>query len=364
MKKINIPLSHKPYNVFIGENIFPNLLERIKKQNLKGNLFFIIDKKVYSLYKNQITNLFDSSDERIYHIILRADEASKSFTSLQKIFRKMLSLKLGRDSVIITLGGGIIGDIAGFAASNFMRGVSYVQVPTTLLSAVDSSVGGKTGINFYDTKNVIGSFYQPEFVMIDTSFFDTLPEEELLCGIGEIVKYAFLSNKKFFGDVKNNIDNIYFRERKTLNRIISESVKLKSGVVIQDEREKDLRKILNLGHTFAHAFEVEQNYKIKHGHAVIVGISCALYLSKRLGILADEKLKYCLTLLRKFEGQIKIKAVDKRKVYSIMFRDKKNRDGKIKFVLLKDVGEIIVDVQASKDDIYYSLSEGIKLFQH
>jgi 3-dehydroquinate synthase len=263
---------------------------------------------------------------------------------------------------VLAIGGGITGDVAGFAASTYMRGIKYVQVPTTLLSAVDSSVGGKTGINFNDTKNIIGSFYQPDLVLIDSNFFKTLHNEEILCGVGELIKYAFITSPKFSKYLINNLENILSLDEKTIVKVISESVRYKGDVVFNDEKERGLRKVLNFGHTFAHAVEVEQNHKVKHGQAVIIGIACALYLSKKVGLINDEQLKNYLRILKPFEKLISVKKYDRNKLYSIMGRDKKNTSGNIKFVLIKDIGQIVLDYEAEKKDVFYAIDNGLALF--
>ena len=238
-----------------------------------------------------------------------------------------------------------------------------MQVPTTLLATVDSSVGGKTGINFEDTKNIIGAFNQPKFVLIDSTFVSTLSKKEMLSGLGEVIKYAYLTNPKFYQYVLSNIDNILGRKQDVLEKIIEESVRFKGDVVTNDEKETGARKMLNLGHTFAHALEVEQNFKIKHGHAVIIGIACALHLSHRLNLMNDKKLESLLGLVSQFKDLIKISEVDYKKSIAIMKRDKKNRDGKIKFVLLKDIGKILIDVEASERDMKYALKMGLSIFK-
>jgi len=243
-----------------------------------------------------------------------------------------------------------------------MRGIKYIQVPTTLLAAVDSSVGGKTGVNFGKTKNVIGSFYQPKLVLIDTNFFNTLPKEEMLCGIGEIIKYAFMLDEDFFNFVIKNFDKLLLNESKVIDKAITESVTFKGNVVTADEKETSIRKILNLGHTYAHAFEVQQDHKLKHGQAVIVGITCALYLSRKLNFVEEKDFIKYLDLLKHFSNQIRLSKIDKEKIYKIMQRDKKNRNNKIKLVLFRKVGIIITDIEVEKNLIYESISKAILHF--
>jgi len=362
MKIINIDLPQNGYDVFLGEGIFNQLLKKTKSFKLNKNIFFVIDSNVYNLYSTSIDSTIKAYRGKVNFIVVEVNEKLKSFKTMQSIYESLLENDYSRDTLLIAIGGGIIGDICGFVAATFSRGIEYVQIPTTLLSTVDSSVGGKTGINFGKTKNIIGAFNQPNFVLIDVSFLQTLNHEELLSGLGEVVKYAYLTNVKFYNYIKNNIAEVLNKNPKVLKRIISESVRFKGDVVVSDEKERGNRKMLNLGHTFAHAFEVETKYKLKHGQAVVVGIASALFLSNKIGLMTDKKLNELLQLIYMFKDEIKFGKINLDNAISIMGRDKKSRDGKIKFVLLQDVGEIVLDVEASQDEIIYALKSGIGVF--
>jgi 3-dehydroquinate synthase len=362
MRTIDISLKENAYKVFLGSKNFSQLFDYTAKQNLNKNVFAVIDKNVINLHKDKLQKAFTKFSGKFHFIVIDPNEADKSFLTLQKIFTGLLKNNYTRDTLMIAIGGGIVGDITGFAASIFARGVQYIQVPTTLLAAVDSSVGGKTGINFHDTKNIIGTFYQPKFVLIDTDFFNTLPNEEIVCGMGEIVKYAYLTDENFFSFVKNNVEKIKELDKSIIERVILSSIKFKANVVVEDEKESNLRKILNLGHTFAHAIEVEQKHKIKHGEAVIIGIACSLFLSNTLSLLADEKMAELLSLLIDFNKFISLTEYDKNEIYKNMFRDKKASSDVVKFVLLKDIGNIVIDVEADKKQVNYSIENGIGLF--
>ncbi len=360
MKTIKVDFIENSYQIFIGENSFLFINELLKRKNLYQNRFLIIDNNVYKNYGNKIINDLKTHSTKFDYFVFESKESNKSFSFLQQIYTSLLEKKFGRDTLIIAIGGGVLGDLAGFAAATYMRGVPYVQIPTTLLACVDSSIGGKTGIDFYKRKNIIGSFYQPKFVLIDTNFLKTLPRKEIICGVGEIIKYAFLVDYNFYNNLLKNFDSIFELEDKFLEKIIYESCKIKSAVVFQDEKENGLRKILNFGHTFAHSFESELNFKIKHGEAVIAGIIAALYLSNQLGILSSQKLNEFLQLPLKIKLPSRISFLDKNKLYQIMLSDKKNREDKIKFVLLQDIGKILIDVEASKKDVITALD---KMFQ-
>lgn len=362
MENININLPQNGYDVHFGENTFRELLEIISSSNLNQNLFCVVDENVYGLYSELIDSIVNSYQGKINSLKIETSEKLKSFETLQIIYSALLENNYTRDTLLIAIGGGIVGDICGFAAATFSRGIEYIQIPTTLLSAVDSSVGGKTGVNFGNTKNIIGAFNQPKFVLIDVHFLDTLNKEEMLSGIGEVIKYAYLTNHSFYGYVKKNISSIFAKDKRVLLEIIKESVRFKGDVVISDEKESGTRKMLNLGHTFAHAFEVETNYKLKHGQAVIIGIASALFLSFKLGLMSQSKMEELLELIYLFKSEISFDKLDFDNLISIMQRDKKNKDGKINFVLLEDVGNILLEVEAPRDDIIYALENGIGVF--
>ena len=357
MKKINVKSKNFNYPVFIGSGVLQSLPDLLEKHKLNKNVFIVIDENVEKIYGREIRKLVNSWANRSAIFKLKASERSKSLTTLKKIYTALADNEFGRDTLLLSVGGGITGDVAGYCAATYMRGVQLVHVPTTLLASVDSSIGGKTGVNFYNRKNLIGSFYQPQFVFIDTNFFQTLPAAELKSGAGEIIKYAFLSNKNFYNYLVQNFDKLLLLNSKVLNKVISELVLIKAGVVSQDEKETGLRKILNFGHTFAHAFESHTGYKIKHGEAVVGGIMAALFLSNRLNFFNDEKLESYLKFLSVFKLPPAIKKVNNNSILEIMHLDKKRRGDRIKFVLLKDIGNLVIDAEIEKKEIFYALDK-------
>jgi len=360
MKILPLKLTNNGYNIYLGQGSLKLFHSLCLKAKLPKRKFYIIDSNVYQRYKTYFeTSLFETKRECIH--IIPSGEKSKSFNQIEEIHKVMLANKFGRDTLVVAIGGGVTGDASGFAASIFMRGVPVVHLPTTLLAAVDSSVGGKTGINFSGTKNIIGTFYQPKFVLIDSTFFQTLPDAEITCGMGEIIKYAFLSGKSFYDNVKKLSQSFYNKDFRKTEKIIASSIQIKTEVVANDEKESGLRKILNFGHTFAHAFESELNFRIKHGEAVTAGIICALYLSHRKGFLSDQLLHQLLELPLTVRLPRAIKKPSKENLYQVMLSDKKNRDGKIKFVLLKNLGEILLDVEAEKEEVFFAFD---KMFTH
>ena len=363
MKKVEVNIPGKEYSVLIEQHIFDRVEKIILSKKSNKNLFIVIDKKVLELHRTKIVRFVSNFPGKYFIHEFVSDESNKNFLSTEKMFNDLISQKFGRDTLLLAIGGGITGDIAGFVASTFARGIQFIQIPTTLLAAVDSSVGGKTGINFNETKNIVGTFYQPEIVLIDTGFLKTLPEEEIICGIGEILKYAFLIDQKFFIALRNNLNKLIKLDASFTSKIIESCVKFKSDVVAAYEKEGSLRKILNLGHTFAHAIEVEQNYRIKHGQAVIIGLVCALDLSRRIEILDKKLFEEYIQLPLLLKNFISIDNFDADHIYEVMKRDKKGLNNKIKFVLINSVGEILVDVEAEENEVLQSIQQGIGLFK-
>ncbi|MGE5431960.1 MAG: 3-dehydroquinate synthase [Syntrophomonadaceae bacterium] len=362
MKKFNIELKDRTIPVLLGEGIFGTIASEIEKRKLKGNILLITDSNVHRLYKNKVEKAFAGFNGKFNILVLKPGENTKSQENLNKIYSFLLAKKYSRDTLIVAMGGGVIGDIAGYAAATFMRGVKYVQVPTTLLAVCDSAIGGKTGINFSNIKNIIGAFYQPEFVLADTAFIKTLPYKEVLCGTGEILKYAYLSDIAFYNFIQENTTKLLGKDPETVEKAASKSVKIKTRVVSEDEKEGGRRKILNLGHTFAHAYESVLDYKIRHGEAVIAGLACALILSRHLGYLSGDKFLKLSEMLKDFHPDIKFQRLDLKLLYNAMLSDKKNKNGMIRFVLLKGVGDILTDVEAEKKDVILTLKEAGEFF--
>lgn len=361
MKKISVELNGSSYPVFEGRFVLELLKQQLKKYTRFKNYFVIIDRNVAKYHFKNIKKAIGRRKKIIYYE-LKPGENSKSHEQLRKIYESLISNNFGRDSLIIAIGGGVTGDLAGFSAATYMRGLQLVHIPTTLLAAVDSSIGGKTAINMNGYKNIIGAYYQPEMVMIDTEFLKTLPQKEFISGLGEVIKYAYISSPELYELINKNFSRILDREEKILDEIILKCATIKAGVVSNDEREDGLRKILNFGHTFGHAIESAAGFKIRHGECVIFGIIAELYLSNKLGMLSKKKLTKYLELPGKFKLKYNPRYPDFDSVYGNMEVDKKNKDGKINFVLLSDLGKILLDIEAGKRDILYAFERTRNFF--
>ncbi len=357
VKQIKVNLKDRSYPIFIGDNSITKTVEAINKIS-PSKCLLIVDKNVLKHHLLLIRKTFSLIDCKVFTYTYTATERNKGLTQVEKIYNFLIKNSFDRKSIIVAVGGGITGDIAGFAASNYMRGIKYIQVPTTLLSMVDSSVGGKTGVNHNQLKNIIGSFYQPEFVAVYPEFLCSLPKRELYSAAGEIFKYVFLTDRKNYSLLKNNLFKLFSSRSFSIDKTIFTCVKIKADVVESDENETTgLRKILNLGHTFAHAFEVQSNYKLKHGEAVIGGIYCALFLSESFGYLSPERLKSVLNDFAFIKLKKDLSGLNPELAFQTMSADKKNSLGRIKFVLIEDIGRIVIDVSVDKELVLNSIEK-------
>jgi 3-dehydroquinate synthase/shikimate kinase/3-dehydroquinate synthase len=350
MKPIKLKINTKTqtYPIIIGSNLVSNISNIAKNNSLNfKKCLLVIDKNISSKIITKVKKSLIKKNLTMY--FFKASEKNKSQNSVNKILEILLSKNFSREDCLVSVGGGITGDISGFAASLFKRGLKFINIPTTLLSQVDSSIGGKTGINTRYGKNLIGSFYQPNLVISDIEFLKTLPKRELICGYGEILKHSLIANKKFFNFLDKNSSKIFKLSSSHIKKVIFESCKIKKQVVEKDEKEKGLRKILNFGHTFAHAFEATLGYsnKLNHGEAVILGIKTALNFSLKNKII--NKKEYSLIVNHIIKSHLPsdinkfFEAKDLNKILSFMLKDKKNNSDKISLVLLKKIGSPIIN---------------------
>ena len=332
------------YSIIIGSNTLSLLPKKIKALCPKTKkIALIVDSKIPSKMKKIVQSKLKNYDLLI--LPFSANEKNKSFKKINFYLNKIRSKNFNRSDLIISLGGGITGDVAGFVASIFKRGINFINIPTTLLAQVDSAIGGKTGVNSIHGKNLIGSFYQPKLVISDTAFLNSLSKKEMICGYAEILKHSIIKDKKLFDWLKKNTKNIFLRKSKELIYAIKKSCQIKMYFVNRDINEKGLRMILNFGHTFAHAIEVKNNYskKVTHGEAVLAGMIFAskLSLAKKVcniktineikKIYNENNLNYTY---KKFSNKNSI-----INLIPFLKNDKKNNDDKINFILLKEIGK-------------------------
>lgn len=354
MQTVKVNLGAKSYNIFIGENIFGELKKFIAESDFTEKILVVTDTNVFKTCANEFINNFEIA-------VIPAGETSKNLNEAEKLYTKAIEIGMDRKSLIIALGGGVVGDLAGFVAATFMRGINFIQVPTTLLAQVDSSVGGKTAVNHALGKNLIGAFYQPRAVFTDLKSLKILPEREIKSGLGEIIKYGVISDENFFAYLENNVEKILARDIEVMRKIICRSCEIKAEVVGADEKESGLRRILNFGHTIAHVIEEETLYKkYRHGEAVAVGMLGAAIISNKLGKISAADVMRLKNLLERLNIPTTCANLDIDEMYNAMFRDKKTVGGKINWVLMKKFGGVEISENVPADIVKNALKELVK----
>ncbi len=338
MQMISVNLNHTNYNIYVGRALLPELAHLLEKHQKARQIAIITTRWIYEQFGPRIQSGF-RKDVQLLPIFVPDGEGAKSFEQLQHIYTRLLEHKYERSSVILALGGGVIGDLAGFAAATYLRGVSLVQVPTTLLAQVDSSIGGKVGINHALGKNLIGAFKQPLFVLSDIETLQTLPEEEIRCGMGEVIKYGFISNRELFAYLEAHLEAALRKDMSTMEYLVKVSAEEKGKVVEQDEKEQNLRMILNFGHTFGHALEAEFNFsRLKHGEAVILGMKCALSFARSEGMLPGSDYERGMRLLNRMPVHYDPNRIQSDRLLQRMMVDKKVQNSQMRLVLIDRIG--------------------------
>jgi 3-dehydroquinate synthase len=342
MQKIRVELGDRSYNIFIDRDNLGELGEALARFEFGRRIALVSNPTVYGLYGSAVLGTLRAAGFEPVEIIIPDGEEYKSLESVGKIYEVMLQMRLDRKSALVALGGGVIGDIAGFAASTYMRGIDFVQVPTTLLAQVDSSVGGKTGVNHVLGKNMIGTFWQPRVVWLDISTLETLPRREFLAGLAEVIKYGVIWDAELFDFLEANREQILGLDGNALAHIIRRSCEIKSEVVSRDERESGLRAILNYGHTVGHAVETVTGYKrYLHGEAVAIGMCLEARLSAAMGIMGAGEADTIRRLTEAYGLPGELPAgMDFGAFFSSMQLDKKTVSGEMKFILPETIGSV------------------------
>ncbi len=363
---VTIDLDTRTYDIYIGSALLFRIND-FMPEDLHGRGVFIVTDKNVEPYAQRIEKLLrDDGGAKTNLITLPAGEKTKSFEYVEKVSTFFLENGINRDSLVLAVGGGVIGDLTGFCASIAMRGVKYIQIPTTLLSQVDSSVGGKTGINTKQGKNLVGSFYQPQAVIADLETLKTLPKRELLAGYAEVVKYGLIRNAGFFNWLEQNYQRVLDLDEEALTYILEVSCKAKSEMVEADEREHGARALLNLGHTFGHALEAAAGYNgdLLHGEAVAIGTVMAFNLSLRMKLCSDEDVLRVISHYEAVGLPTRAAYIDSLStsvddLIEIMKRDKKVKDGKMVFVVADGIGEALLRNDVSEKFVRSVLKESL-----
>ena len=355
MQTIQVDLGPLSYPITIGAGLLVNR-DLLEMQIPGRDLLIVTNTTVAKLYLAKLTASF--AQRRIGECILPDGEQHKTLQTAGWVFDALVVNKMNRDATVLALGGGVVGDIAGFAAAAYQRGIGYVQMPTTLLAQVDSSVGGKTGVNHPGGKNLIGAFYQPRAVIADTDVLATLPDRELKSGLAEVIKHGCVWDPLLFNWLERKIPQLLARDAEALTYAISRSCEIKATVVARDEREHDLRAILNFGHTFGHAIEAATGYeKYLHGEAVGLGMIIAADLSHRLGMIDGAVKERLRELLARTGLPVEAPRIGAARAYELMQMDKKVMAGAIRLVLLEKLGRAIVTADYSQKALDAALAE-------
>ena len=348
---INLDLPQDSYAIHINDG-WQGIGSAVK--NYIGNkVMLVTDENVNELFVGDVINIISSMRCETSLAVIQPGENSKSLEVAESLYTKALKAKLDRSSSIIALGGGVVGDLAGFVASTYMRGINFIQIPTTLLAQVDSSVGGKVAVNHPLAKNIIGSFYQPKSVYININTLNTLPDRQFSTGMAELIKYGFIWDKEFLKWLENNIEKLMRKEKNALAYAIQRCCRIKAEIVGQDEREKGLRAILNFGHTIGHGLEAITGYgQYTHGEAVALGMVYEALIALRMGLVDQSLVNLLIDLLKAANLPTKITEVDIESLIQAMTHDKKNRSGSIVFILPIEYGKVDIFNNVDQEIIY------------
>jgi 3-dehydroquinate synthase len=354
MEKIKVNLKECIYYIYID---FPieKIGEKIRNNKFGEKFVILSDKNVFPIYGEKVEISLEKENKIVEKIIIPPGEKQKNLNICFKIIDNLIKFEMNRDDTLINLGGGVINDIGGFVASIYMRGINYISIPTTLLSQVDASIGGKTGVNLPYGKNLIGSFYQPVFVIIDLKTNFTLPYKEIKQGLAEIIKYGVIKNKNIF----KALEEIRPCEiQKNYKFLVRESVKVKVNIVEKDEKEKKgLREVLNFGHTLGHAIEISNIKRFSHGDAISLGMIGETYISYKKGICKKEIYERIKELCKKYKLFTSFDGIEIEKIIEFMKYDKKIKGGKLRFVLPKEIGKVKRGFEIEEEEILKILKE-------
>ena len=347
MKKIKVELGSNSYEVRVGAGLLALTGLWLKEKDFSGKVVIITDTTVKGLYGEALNQVLTKAGFNVTTLEVPAGEEQKSLETAGRLYHELSGSYAERATPILALGGGVIGDLTGFVAATYMRGVPLIQMPTTLLAQVDSSIGGKVAVDHGQLKNAIGAFYQPKLVIADINTLKTLPEDELANGLAEVIKHAAIRDREFFDFLDINMERAMSLNKAVLEEIVLENVRIKAEIVAQDEKEQGLRSLLNYGHTIGHAIETVSNFQLKHGQAVAIGMTAEARISSRMGILDKGDVVGLTDVIKKAGLPTDMPDIKVADIISAMKHDKKVRQDKIRFVLLKSIGDAFITDEVS-----------------
>jgi 3-dehydroquinate synthase len=343
MRELSVGLGERSYPIFIQQGLLDKIGRELQKKPFAKRYGIVADDNVADLFGERLLESLQKSDIPAEIITFPKGEASKNLATIAELSSTLARMGFDRKDGLLALGGGVTGDITGFLAACYMRSIPYAQVPTTLLAQVDSSVGGKTGVDIPEGKNLVGAFYQPKAVFIDSQVLQDLPQSELLNGLAEVIKYGIIYDRDFFSFLEMSCKNILALDLQVLEDVIARCCKIKAAVVETDEKESDLRRILNFGHTIGHAVEAVSGYRLAHGSAVAMGMAAAAELAVLKGILNPREKERMVNLLQEFGLPVAIpEEYDRKRIQELLLADKKTIGGRVFFVLPTTIGKVII----------------------
>ncbi len=361
MERVHLNLRKKvnnSYDILIDKNLLSKIPLDLKKSKIGNRYLIITDSNIKGLFGKKLLAMMKKAGLKTDLISFKAGEQSKNLKVFGELIRKVHSLGLDRKSAIIALGGGVVGDIAGFVAACYMRGINYIQVPTSLLAMVDSSIGGKVAVDLSTGKNAVGNFCQPKKVYIDVSLLKKLPKRELINGLAEIIKHALIRDKSLFDSIDKNMSKILSRDHSILIKIIKRNCEIKARIVEKDEKESGLRKLVNYGHTIGHALETMTKYKkYSHGEGIAIGMILEGSIANKKGMLLRKELIKQNNLIKKVGLPVKLPKINSNRLINELKKDKKVVGGKIEFVLLERIGKARYGINVSNRIIKEAVKE-------
>ena len=357
---ITVHYNEKPIYDIAIEKDFSKLAMKVSELGISGRkLCIVTDSNVGELYVDEVKNELEKTGNAVFVYTFRAGEASKNLNTVEDVYEYLIINKFDRKDMIVALGGGVVGDLAGFTAATYLRGIDFIQVPTSLLAQVDSSIGGKTGVDFRAYKNMVGAFHQPRLVYMNLSVLGSLSERLFNSGFGEIIKHGFIRDKEYYTWLKENIQHIKSHDYDALENMIAISCNIKRRVVELDPTEKGDRALLNFGHTLGHAIEKLKNFELYHGECVVLGMVAALEISRTRQLISDAEYEDAINTFKAYNFPVTVDGISVEDVIKVSKNDKKMDAGKIKFILLDRIGNAYIDKTVTDDEMRAALSKVI-----
>jgi 3-dehydroquinate synthase len=358
---LNVNYGSKPAYNIIFEPDYTKITSMMAALNMSGRRFMIItDSNAGSYYKDELISLIKPISKSVHSYTFPAGEASKNLDTVNQCYEQLIIAGFDRNDILIALGGGVVGDLTGFVAATYLRGIRFIQAPTTLLSMVDSSIGGKTGVDYKAYKNMVGAFHQPALVYMNISTLKTLPDAEYFSGMGEIIKHGLIKDAPYYAWLKDNYLSIANKSYDVLLEMIHRSCQVKKAVVERDPEEKGERALLNFGHTIGHSIEKLMNFKLLHGECVCIGMAAAAFISMKKGNISPMEYNDILDTIKLFKEPYKVSGLTADSIYEVTKLDKKMDSGIIRFVLLSGIGTSVIDTTVTRDEMIEAIKTVIE----